>query len=185
MNRINSLIWKAHSNVQKIITHLMISPFKKSLLASCGKDVFICRDCKGTWNNIIVGDDVSINEGARFINTRAKVIIGNHVMFGPGVTIITGNHRIDVVGRYMSSITEEEKLPENDADVVLKGDNWIGANATILKGVTIGFGAIVAAGAVVQKDVPDYSIVGGVPAKVIKQRFNPDELQQHIKKLEL
>ncbi len=56
----------------------------------------------------------------------------------------------------------------------MKGDNWIGANSTILKGVTIGEGAIVAAGALVIKDVPPYSIVGGVQAKVLKYRFSDD-----------
>ncbi len=75
----------------------------------------------------------------------------------------------------MKSIGDDEKLPENDQDIILEGDNWIGANAIILKGVTIGYGSIVAAGAVVTKSVPPYSIVGGVPAKVIKPRF-PEQL---------
>ena len=54
---------------------------------------------------------------------------------------------------------------------MIAGDNWIGSNAVILKGVTIGRGAVVAAGAIVNRDVPDYSIVGGVPAKVIGSRL--------------
>lgn len=58
-----------------------------------------------------------------------------------------------------------EKLPENDQDVVFEGDNWIGANVTVLKGITIGEGAVV------NKNVLPYTIVGGVPAKVIKMQF--------------
>lgn len=71
------------------------------------------------------------------------------------------------------------KLSENDQDVIFEGDNWIGMNVTILKGVTIGRGCIVAAGAVVNKSTPQYSIVGGVPAKVLKMRFTPEQIKAH------
>lgn len=71
------------------------------------------------------------------------------------------------------------KLPENDQDVIFEGDNWIRMNVTILKGVTIGRGCIVAAGAVVNKSTPRYSIVGGVPAKVLKMRFTPEQIKGH------
>ena len=71
------------------------------------------------------------------------------------------------------------KLPENDEDVIFEGDNWIGMNVTILKGVTIGRGCIVAAGAVVNKSTPPYSIVGGIPAKVLKMRFTPEQIEKH------
>ena len=91
-------------------------------------------------------------------------------MFGPNVTVITGDHRIDILDRPMCSITDDEKLPENDQDVVIEEDVWVGAGATILKGVTIGNGSVVAAGALVKKDVPPYAVVGGVPAKIIKMR---------------
>ena len=104
-------------------------------------------------------------------------------MFGPNVTVITGDHRTDLIGRYMTSVRNEEKLPENDQTVVFEGDNWIGANVTILKGVRIGKGAIVASGAVVNKDVPPYSIVGGVPARVIKYRFSEEQIKEHQQKV--
>ena len=74
---------------------------------------------------------------------------------------------------------------EDDEDVIFEGDNWIGANSTILKGVTIGKGAVVAAGSVVSKDVMPYSIVGGVPARIIKMRFNENEMQKHEQLLKL
>lgn len=172
MNHFNYLIWKIYNIGKRGINRVIVSPFKQSLCDECGKGVFIGRGVTGTWRNLRIGDDVSINENNLFLNTRAKVIIGNHVMFGPNVTCITGDHRTDISGRVMTSITESEKLPENDQDIIVKGDNWIGANSTILKGVTIGEGAIVAAGALVTNDVPPYSIVGGGPAKVIKYRFS-------------
>lgn len=100
-------------------------------------------------------------------------------MFGPGVTIITGDHRTDVVGKYMIEIKDTEKMPENDMDVVIEDDVWLGANSVILKGVTIGRGSVIASGAVATKSVPPYSIVGGVPAKVLKARFTEQEIEQH------
>lgn len=115
------------------------------------------------------------------LSTRAKVYIGDDVMFGPRVTIVTGNHRTDLIGRTMKSVTDDEKLPENDEDVIIENDVWIGANATILKGVTVGEGAIVSAGSVVTKSIPPYQIWGGVPAKFIKERFNENELKEHLK----
>ena len=60
---------------------------------------------------------------------------------------------------------------------------WVGSNVTILKGVTIGRGSVIAAGAVVTKSCPPYSIIGGVPAKVLKARFTPDEIKEHECKL--
>lgn len=179
MKKIFRLIHFLGAFGMRVYNHVILSPYKRALCASCGKNVFIGRGCKFTWENIYLGNDISINEDAIFLSTRAKVIIGDHVMFGPKVTIITGDHRIDILGRYMSTITESEKLKENDEDVVFEGDNWIGSNVTILKGVHIGEGAIVASGAVVTKDVPAYSIVGGIPAKVIKTRFSLDEIKQH------
>ena len=100
-------------------------------------------------------------------------------MFGPDVTVITGTHRTALQGRFMITVTDSEKSGEDDADVVFLGDNWIGAGSIILIGVKIGFGAVVAAGAVVNRDVPDFAIVGGVPARVLKMRFEGDDLRRH------
>ena len=108
------------------------------------------------------------------------MIIGDYVMFGPNVSVITGNHRIDVLGERMYEVKDSDKRDSDDQDVVFAGDNWIGANSTILKGVTIGEGAVVAAGSVVNKSVPPYSIVGG-PAKMIKMRFTEKEIIEHQK----
>ena len=66
-------------------------------------------------------------------------------------------------------------------DIVINNDVWIGFRSTIMSGVHIGQGAVVAAGAVVTKDVPPYAIVGGVPAKIIKYRFSPEVIEQLLK----
>lgn len=98
--------------------------------------------------------------------------------------MISGNHRIDIPGKYMSEVTDAMKRLEDDQDVVIEDDVWIGCNAIILKGVTIGTGAVIAAGAVVTKDVAPYSIVGGNPAKLIRKRFSAEQLAEHKSLLE-
>ena len=72
-----------------------------------------------------------------------------------------------------------EKRQENDLPIVIEDGVWCGANVTILKGVTIGKDSIVAAGAVVTKSFPPYSIIGGVPAKLLKKRFTEEQIQEH------
>ena len=110
--------------------------------------------------------------------------IGKKVIFGPKPTIITGDHRIDIVGKYIADITDNEKLPNNDLPVTIEDDCWIGANVTILKGVTIGRGCVIAAGAVVTKSFPPYSIIGGVPAKLLKMRFTSEQIIEHERLLD-
>ena len=158
---------------------MMIAPFFKGCMKHCGKKVYIrplFSDFKGLCN-LSVGDNTSIPKGSLFYCTKASLTIGKNVIFGPKPTIITGDHRIDVVG---SNIIEKtEKLPENDLPVIIEDDVWIGANVTILKGVTIGKGSVVAAGSIVTKSCHPYSIIGGVPAKLIRHRFLEEEIQEH------
>ena len=76
-------------------------------------------------------------------------------------------------------MTVDDKLPENDMPVVIEDDVWCGANVTILKGVTIGRGSVIAAGAVVTQSFPPYSIIGGVPAKLLKRRFTEEQAKEN------
>lgn len=78
---------------------------------------------------------------------------------------------------------DQNKKPDDDKDVIIEGDSWFGINVTILSGVTIGRGSIIAAGAVVTKSCPPYSIIGGIPAKVLKFRFTIEEVMEHERKL--
>ena len=139
-------------------------------------------DIKGV-ENLSVGDGTSIPKGSVIYCTRAPLTIGKKVVFGPRPTIITGDHRIDVIGKHIIDVTDDEKLPEQDQPVVIEDGVWVGANVTILKGVTIGRGSVVAAGSVVTNSCPPYSIIGGVPAKVIRMRFNDEQIRQHEKLL--
>lgn len=183
--RIAAIIYRAVTLFRLAWNRFVVSKMKCASLGSVGSNVRIGIGSQAIhWHNICVKDNVSIGRNNLFLCSRAKICIGDHVMFGPNVTVITGRHRTDLVGRYMITVTDAEKRPEDDQEVVFKGDNWVGANATILQGVTIGRGAVIAAGAVVTKDVPDYAIVGGVPAKLIKYRFNGQELEEHKQTIE-
>lgn len=169
--------------IAKLYLYLLnkIKAFKarmqKIVFAKYGQNVYVGYDSEFTYKNIFIGNNVYIGSHASFISAISKIVIGNNIMFGPNVTIRGGNHRIDVVGKFMFNV--KEKLPENDQDVYIKDDVWIGCNVTVLKGVTIGKGAIVAAGALVTKSVPPYAIVGGNPAKVIKYRFSETQIKKH------
>lgn len=91
--------------------------------------------------------------------------IGNNVMMGPNCVIYTRNHRIDRLDIPMCEQGETEEVP-----VIIGDDVWIGSNVIVLPGVRIGNHSVIGAGAVVTKDTPDYSIVAGNPAKVVKMR---------------
>lgn len=165
--------------VPSFVLDKMLSYFYKKEMRCCGRGVYIrpsCSDIKGLYN-LSVGDYTSIPKGSVFYCTEAPLTIGKRVTFGPRPTIITGDHRIDVIGKYIQDNTD--KLLENDMPVVIEDDVWVGANVIILKGVTIGKGSVVAAGAVVTKSFPPYSIIGGVPANLLRMRFTPEQIREH------
>ena len=163
-------------------TNRLRSFFYKKMLRGCGSNVrFSALTSDFTYRNLTIGNDVYIGPHALFLCTESQIFIGNKVLFGPHVSIIGGDHRITDVGRFIYDVLD--KHPEDDQDVHIEDDVWIGTNTTLLKGVTVGRGAVVAAGALVTKDVPPYAIVGGVPAKVLKYRFTPEQIQEHERQL--
>jgi len=158
--------------------------FWKKSMKHCGRGVYLrpmSSDIKG-FQNLSIGDWSSIPKRSVIYCTEAPLTIGRKVIFGPNPTIITGDHRIDIVGKFMIDVTVEEKLPQNDEPVIIEDDAWCGANVTILKGVTIGRGSVIAAGAVVTKDIPPYCIAGGIPAKPIKFKWTIDQILEHERK---
>jgi acetyltransferase-like isoleucine patch superfamily enzyme len=162
---------------------MLLSFLLKKQMKNCGKNVSL-KPINSVYfglENLSIGNDVSIPRYAHIFCTEAALTIGNKVVFGPAPTIVTGNHRIDVIGKFI--VDSHDKLSINDKPVVIEDDIWIGANVTILMGVTIGRGCVVAAGAVVTKSCPPYSIIGGVPAKLLKFRFNVDQVLEHEEKL--
>lgn len=124
-------------------------------------------ECTGVLRNVgsslKIGNNVGINHFC-FIGVRGDIEIGDNVIFGPRVNIFSENHNydnIDIPIKHQGVTKNKTKIGD---------DVWIGANVSIMSGVNIGDGCIIAAGAVVTKDIPSYSIIGGVPAKLIKSR---------------
>jgi acetyltransferase-like isoleucine patch superfamily enzyme len=136
-----------------------------------------------SFKSIHVGNNVDLGYRPILIATRSTVRIGSNVMFGPEVTIRGGNHRFDLQGIPMIDVTDAMKLPDHDRGVVIEDDVWIGTRAIILHGVTIGRGSVVGAGSVVTKSVPEFVIVAGVPARVLRNRFAPEQLTKHLASL--
>ncbi len=130
-----------------------------------------------SFSNIQVGDDVNLGLRPMLMAAKSKIIIGSHVMFGPEVMIVGGDHNTSVVGIFLCDV--EEKRPGDDQDVIIEDDVWIGARAIILKGVTIGRGSIVASGSVVTKSVAPYSVVAGIPGRAIKRRWDAETIIRH------
>lgn len=110
---------------------------------------------------ITIGSNVFINHACSFLD-MGGIVIEDNVLIGPRVNLVTENHPFEPDNR-RALVTQP---------IVVKKNAWIGAAATILPGVTIGENAIVAAGAVVSKDVSDNIVVGGVPAKFIKSIYD-------------
>ena len=108
--------------------------------------------------HIKIGRNVFINHACTFLD-MGGITIEDDVLIGPKVNIITENHPLDPSNRKVLDLKP----------VLIKRNAWLGAAATILPGVTVGENSVVAAGAVVNKNVPDNTVVGGVPAKVLRE----------------
>ncbi len=151
--------------------------------------------------NIIVGDytyyddfenveNFEKNVKYHFDFTGDKLIIGKFCMIASSVSFIMNgaNHLTDAISTYPFAIfgngwekAMEGKSYPNKGNIVVGNDVWIGHNATIMAGVTIGDGAIIATNATVVKDVPPYTIVGGNPAEEIRKRFDDETIEELLK----
>jgi maltose O-acetyltransferase len=139
----------------------------KYIFKKVGKNVNVKRGAFfGSGKNIIIGDnsDIGLKAYIAGIDGGGGLIIGDNVMMAPEVTILTLSHNCSDINM---PINLQGDHPSN---VTIMDDVWIGYRAIILPGVNIGKGSVIGAGAVVTKDVPEFSVMGGVPAKLIRRR---------------
>lgn len=158
---------------------IMVHAFKKH----GERIIFFPQNSHFTYSSISVGDDVYIGEYALMSASKSSITIGNKVMIASQAILITGDHNTSVLGKHMYDICE--KRIEDDQPIIIEDDVWIGSRVTILKGVVIGTGSIIGAGAVVVRSVPPYSVVTGNPARIIKERFSKEKLNEHLNLLKV
>ena len=139
------------------------------------------------YNNVKVG---RYTYGYEHLNSKWLVSIGAFCSIASGQTIVPNDHRMDwvttspIASLKEFSFTKEDYMndycPDSKRRIVIGNDVWIGANCTIFEGVTIGDGAVIAAGSIVRKDVPPYAVFGGVD-KIIKYRFTDETIKKLLK----
>ncbi|MGN0706903.1 MAG: acyltransferase [Faecalibacterium sp.] len=177
---------KLHKNwvqgERSIVRNVMVSapPEDDRIRLTIGDDCVLDGSLAVLHGQMEIGDRVVINEGTRLICSD-HIAVGNDVMISWGCMIVdsnmhslhsadrledTRNARGEIESHTMGQHIDRSRI--QSAPVVIKDKAWIGFNAIILKGVTIGEGAVVGAGSVVTYDVPDYAVVGGNPAKILK-----------------
>jgi acetyltransferase-like isoleucine patch superfamily enzyme len=153
------------SLILPLVPETSLFSFKNKLYAwmgvALGENVRICSSCRirGV-GNIKIGSNTWVGHDSRLIST-GMIIIGKNVDIAPNVLMTTGTHEIDLVGDRVAGEGKSE-------DITIGDGTWIAAGVTILPGSVIGEKTIVAAGAVVKGTFPPRVIIGGVPAKIIK-----------------
>jgi len=138
----------------------------RSRLGTCEAGAYFNRRCSfASPENVHIGARVVVGpENRLWASPKARLTIEAEALLGPGVTIVTSNYSL--VDRSKAPLDQEYV----ESDVVIGKRTWLGANVVVLPGVTIGEGAVIAAGSVVSKSIPAWAIAAGVPAKVIKYR---------------
>ncbi|MDD4514745.1 acyltransferase [Massilibacteroides sp.] len=185
---------KQHPRLKQFLLKLMMHPVKtrprlwlrllQFLYIKRGKGSVIYRNVRKDlvpFNPFLLGNFSVIESFSALTNAVGEIIIGNHTRIGLGNTIIgpvqIGNHVNLAQNVVVSGLNHNYENPDNTiADqriktslITISDDVWIGANTTILAGVTIGKHVVIGAGSVVNKDIPDYSVAVGNPARIIKQ----------------
>lgn len=168
-------------NMAYSVKKLLVAPklfLLKKRLGYCGKDVVISLPCKmSTPSNVYMSDYSLIQPNCSFIMNKGKVYIGKWSTISSNCIIITDNHRptVGINTRMLNRYFINDEI----RDILINDDCWIGAGVTLMSGASLGRGSIAAAGALVNKPVPPYAVVAGVPAKIIASVFTKEQIVEH------
>ncbi|WP_338367069.1 CatB-related O-acetyltransferase [uncultured Pseudoalteromonas sp.] len=173
--------------IYTLLIKLYLMIFKNDI--KIGRGVYIDRESSLMGHNLIndysrlisasLGEYSYVSPFCILIDTK----VGRYCSIGPGVKIGLGLHPINELSTspyIYNQVLFKKRRKEDFSPVEIGHDVWIGANALIMGGIRVGIGAVIGAGAVVTKDVPDYAVVVGCPAKVIKKRFSETKIQELI-----
>lgn len=178
MNIIATLKW-----VKSVLSSIRHNHPPKSSLGYCGKNSSIFYPISiGTPKNIYISENVRVQNNCSFVNSPTeRIYIGKYTAIGTCSVLISGNHRSTVTIPHF--LLGASHINDKSSDLHIGEDVWCGARAVILSGADLGRGSIVAAGSVVNKPVPPYAVVAGVPAKIIAVKFSIEQILEHEKAL--
>ncbi|MDO5812886.1 MAG: CatB-related O-acetyltransferase [Bacillota bacterium] len=186
INYLKSIIIKKKLKKINTIVRLRFIPNSFNIGENCivGKKAQIST-------NVEIGNFTYLNSNIKEIIVESNTKIGNYCSIAPGVCIGLGNHYLNIVSTHPFLFNDYYKksfdniiepkldgLKDKNLETIIESDVWIGANSIINRGITVGQGAVIASGAIVTKNVDPYSIVAGVPAKVIGYRFDKEIVEK-------
>lgn len=150
----------------------------KKDLGFCGKNVVLHKPniCSKPVNMFLY-DNTSIMKNWLLLSDTGKFIMKEHSIASANLVVITGNHNRVIEHTLQDSIAN--RLADEEKDVICEEEVWLGSNVVLLPGVTIGRGATVAAGSVINRDLPPYTLCAGVPARVKKVYWTEEQILKH------
>lgn len=154
----------------------------KCRLGFCGKDNNILPPCSiGSPQNVYLYDYTLVQPGATFIMAGGRVYIHKWSSLSFNCTVVTGNHcpTVGVNQRILGRLHMNDK----ESDVEVGADCWVGANVTLLSGTKLGRGVVVGACSLVNKEIPPYAVIVGIPAKIIATKFTLEQVLEHERML--
>lgn len=185
MNKISLLVHKLADRLKRYSDYYTLVNLRNRLGRYDKSAIFKLPDVCSCPEKIYLYENTNIYEHAKFIispvGDKGKFIMKKNSGSAEGLTVITGNHHREVGVLFKELMYT--RAADEDKDVIVEEDVWIGANVTLLAGVKVGRGATIAAGAVCAKSIPPYAIAMGNPAKVIGFNYTPEEIIQHEEKL--
>lgn len=154
-----------------------VEPYNKKKYAKIGEHTIIASNTHMVPRNMEIDDYCVIQDRLNFISFKGKLYVKKYSVISSGVTIVPASRQLTVgVPFYLSTVGH---INDKEGDVRIDEDCWIVTGAIILSNCHIGRGAVVAAGAVVTKDVPPYAVVAGVPARIIASKFTREQIMEH------